>query len=507
VTTVKHLVKVLFNGIEVGEANFDGRTRGFVKLSVPQAHILEGENLLTLQANGEKVDISLVDFIRFTYWRAYHVDEDTLKFTSQAGKKITLSGFSQPGMRVVDITHPKMILEVVGPVKTEGSGYSITFKTPGLGRRKLLAFTEDRIKAVAAIIANDPSSWYSDLGGYDLVIVSHMEFLDSLEPLKSLRESQGLKAALVDVEDIYDEFSFGVKSPQAIKDFLSLAKKQWSRKPRFALLVGDTTLDPRNYLGFGEYDFVPTKLVDTSYLETSSDDWFVDFNNDGLPDIAIGRLPVRTVEEAKTVISKIMAYEQGLGGSMREALLVADMGNEEFNYEAASAELMPFLPQGITVWGIVRGRYGNDGEVRDDLIRSINLGPLLVNYLGHGSVEIWRGSVFTADDAERLTNGNRLPFFVNMTCLNGFFHDVFGDTLAESLLKAVQGGAVAVWASSGLTMPDHQTGLNKELYRLLFNGERLTIGEAVMRAKRSADDRDVRRTWILFGDPTTKLRP
>jgi hypothetical protein len=56
-------------------------------------------------------------------------------------------------------------------------------------------------------------------------------------------------------------------------------------------------------------------------------------------------------------------------------------------------------------------------------------------------------------------------------------------------------------------MPDHQTGLNKELYRLLFNGERLTIGEAVMRAKRSADDRDVRRTWILFGDPTTKLRP
>jgi hypothetical protein len=127
--------------------------------------------------------------------------------------------------------------------------------------------------------------------------------------------------------------------------------------------------------------------------------------------------------------------------------------------------------------------------------------------MGHGSAEIWRGSVFTADDAEGLTNGNRLPFFINMTCLNGFFQDVFADTLAESLLKAVQGGAVAVWASSGLTMPDHQTGLNKELYRLLFNGERLTIGEAVMRAKRSADDRDVRRTWILFGDPSMRLRP
>jgi hypothetical protein len=331
--------------------------------------------------------------------------------------------------------------------------------------------------------------------------------LQSLEPLKTLRESQGLKVALVDVEDIYDEFSFGVKSPQAIKDFLNLAEKQWRRKPRFILLVGDATFDPRNYMGFGDYDFVPTKLVDTSYLETASDDWFVDFNNDGLPDIAIGRLPVRAVEEADTVISKIMAYEQGLGGQMREALLVADIGDEEFNYEAASADLMPLLPQGITVWGVARGRYGNDGEVREDLLRSINLGPLLVNYVGHGSMEIWRGSVFTADDAEGLTNGNRLPFFINMTCLNGFFQDVFADSLAESLLKAGQGGAVAVWASSGLTTPDHQTGLNKELYRLLFNGERLTIGEAVMRSKRSADDSDVRRTWILFGDPTTRLRP
>jgi hypothetical protein len=507
VTTGKHWVKVLFNGTDVGEMRFDGKTRGLLKLSIPQSLVLEGENLVTLRAQGEEVDINLVDTIRFTYWRGYQADEDTLKFSSQARKDLTLSGFSQPGIRVIDITHPEMILEVAGSVKAVGAGYSISINIPGLGRRKLLAFTGDRIKTVAAIIGNEPSSWYSGRKGYDLVILSHREFLESLEPLKSLRESQGLKVALVDVEDLYDEFSFGVKSPQAIKDFLSLGKRQWLKKSGYVLLVGDATFDPRNYMGFGDYDLVPTKLVDTSYIETASDDWFVDFNNDGLPDIAIGRLPVRTVDEANTVISKIIAYEQGLGGQMREALLIADMEDEEFNYEAASAELMPLLPQGITAWGIARGRYGNDREVRRDLLRSINLGPLLVNYMGHGSVEIWRGSVFTADDAERLTNGNRLPFFINMTCLNGFFQDVFADTLAESLLKAGQGGAVAVWASSGLTTPDLQTVLNKQLYRLLFNGERLTIGEATMRAKASADDSDVRRTWILFGDPSMRLRP
>jgi len=65
---------------------------------------------------------------------------------------------------------------------------------------------------------------------------------------------------------------------------------------------------------------------------------------------------------------------------------------------------------------------------------------------------------------------------------------------------------VAVWTSSGLTDPEQQVPLNKELITLLFNGEGLTIGEAVMRAKQAVSDRDVRRTWILFGDPTLKLR-
>ena len=128
--------------------------------------------------------------------------------------------------------------------------------------------------------------------------------------------------ALIDVEDLYDEFSFGNKSPKAIKDFLASAKANWKKPPRFVLLVGDASFDPRNYLGMGDFDFVPTKLVDTAYLETASDDWFVDLNNDGLPEMAIGRLPVQTAEEAAIVVSKIMGYEKS--SKKNEAILVAD---------------------------------------------------------------------------------------------------------------------------------------------------------------------------------------
>jgi hypothetical protein len=154
---------------------------------------------------------------------------------------------------------------------------------------------------------------------------------------------------------------------------------------------------------------------------------------------------------------------------------------------------------------IFRNDFASDADARSTLITSLNQGSLLVNYVGHGSVEVMRG-MFSSDDARSLTNGSRLPFIVSMTCLNGFFHDVYTESLAEALLKAEQGGAVAVWASSALTEPGQQAVMDRELMRLLFNGGSLTLGEAANKAKTTITDPDIRRTWILFGDPTTRLR-
>jgi len=119
----------------------------------------------------------------------------------------------------------------------------------------------------------------------------------------------------------------------------------------------------------------------------------------------------------------------------------------------------------------------------------------------------WRGSLLTLEDADNLINGMKLPFFINMTCLNGYFQNPYGETLAEALMKASGGGAIAIWSSSGLTEPDKQALMNKELIKLLFNNrEYLTLGEATARAKASVSDQDIRKTWILFGDPSTRLR-
>ena len=152
-----------------------------------------------------------------------------------------MDGFSGSNISVFDITDSDEVIEVIGRVEPWKGSFAVSFRVPGHGERTLLALTDDRVKSPIEIASDHPSSWHQEKGGYDLLIISHREFFSSLQPLVKLRESQRYKVALIDVEDVYDEFSFGHKSPHALRDFLSLAKKQWSKPPRFVLLVGDAS--------------------------------------------------------------------------------------------------------------------------------------------------------------------------------------------------------------------------------------------------------------------------
>jgi len=337
----------------------------------------------------------------------------------------------------------------------------------------------------------------------DFVMIAPREFFSAIEPLRALRSKQGLKVELADIEDVFDEFSFGTKSPQAVKDFLQYATTSWKAKPRYVLLVGEASYDAKNYLGLGDSDLVPTRLIDTSLMETASDDSLADFNLDGIADLAVGRLAVRTPAEASAMVRKIIGYE---GSEPLESMLLVADTNNGFDFEAASTELRALIPGNLRVEQINRGQV-DDATAKSRLIDAIRRGQKVVNYMGHGSVNLWSGSLLTNEDARNLVNGERLPVFVMMTCLNGYFHDPGLDSLAESLLKAENGGAVAVWTSTGLTVPAEQLLLNEQLYRLLFTmGNAMTLGEATARAKAAVTDGDIRRTWVLLGDPTMRLK-
>jgi hypothetical protein len=500
VTVQPHEVTVTFNGHVVGHLAFSGQNQGEASFTIPEAGYGD-TNTLTLQTSGE-LDVCMIDTIKLTYAKTYTADQDRLLFTAQGAKQVTVGGFSTNQVRVMDITDPATVTEVTGQVKPNGAGYAIQIGVPGSGARSLIAFTGSASLAPAALAANEPSAWYAS-GGADLVMVSHHDFIGSLAPLKTLREQTGLSVAVVDIEDIYDEFSFGIKTPYAVKDFMTRAHA-WRRPPAYLVLVGDASFDPKNYLGLGSFDFVPTKLVDATYLETASDDWFVDLNNDLVPDIPVGRLPVRTQDQAALVVGKIVGYTGTPQHS--QALLVADEQDDQgsFDFKEASGAVQALLPQG-TAKTFYRGTV-DDATLTANFLAACNQGPLLVNYAGHGSEETWRGDILTSPLAETLANGYKLPLVVAMTCLNGLFQDVYTESLAEALILAPQGGAIAVFASSGLTDPGPQSVMNQEFIRVLFSGGLPTMGQAVIRAKQATTDADVRKTWIFFGDPTTKLK-
>jgi hypothetical protein len=503
-TTALHQVQVGFNDVVVGEAVFEELSQGTLSVPLPQAALLEGDNLVTLTAQGGEMDVSLVASIQVTYAHTYRADGDMLHFTARGGEVLAVDGFSTRRVLVLDLTEPDRVVRLEGQVRGDPrSGFTVTFQVPGRGERLLAAVAAPRHKTPAAIAGNAPSAWHDEGHASDLVIIAHGDLLESLEPLAAWRQSQGWTVALIDVQDLYDEFTFGHKNPRALRDFLGHTRARWQVPPRFVLLAGDASFDPRNYLGLGDFDLVPTRLIDTAYMETASDDWFADLDDDGVPELAVGRLPVRTPEEAARVAAKLMAYDEA-ASPLPEALLVADAADGAFDFERASREVAALLPDTLDIGEIYLDR---DPAAGDTLLERLNWGPLLVNYIGHGSVEVWSDDLFSADDARALTNGPHLPFVIAMTCLNGLFHDLYSaESLAEALLHAEEGGAVAVWASSGLTLPEGQAVMNQALVRFLFNGEGLTLGEAAMAAKAAATDPDVRRTWVLFGDPTTRLR-
>lgn len=498
-----HDVQVSLNGTSIGEITFSGMDHGAFANTVPVSLLKEGDNIVTLTPLGGDSDVTTVDHVIITYQRHYLATNNELRFTVLGQTSIKVTGFSSPAIHVVDIDTPMSDVDVNVSQETDGT-YSAAFSNTSAQPGVYYAYNDTAVSQPLSLAYHAPTSLSVSSNAADLLIVSHTNFISALAPLVVKRQSQGLNVKVVDIDDVYSEFNYGEHSPYALQQFLQLATNSWTKAPRWLLLVGDASVDPRNFLGYGSFDFVPTKIISTAELKTASDGWFTDFNQTGLEQIPTGRIPVRTATDAVTVVNKILAYEsQPAGTWSHTAYLVADE-NIGADFQSEAATIATLLPAQLTPITLNVSDFATDHVT---LVNQLNAGNLIVNYLGHGSTDIWASdSFFNETDAQSLTNGAMTPFFINMDCLNGFFHDVYSTSLAETLLLAPQGGAAAVWASSGLTDPAPQFGMDEALMQYLFTTPAQTIGEATKNAKQGVTDPDVRRTWILFGDPSMTLK-
>ncbi len=509
-----HSVSVALNGVTIGSVdNFMPLEHPVRTFPIPMNQLQSGSNSLTFTKTSTG-EVCIVDYVRLTYPHAFKADSGSLKFNLRGSQTLKVDGFSAPSVRLIDYTDPLNVSITKPGVEASASGYAITVPqsvSRSKNQRLLYALPEGQFDQPAALSLNQPSTLNLNSNAADFLIISNKNFIASLEPLRVAR-SATMIAKTVDIDDVYDEFSYGLHGPQAIRNFLQYAKTTWATPPRYVVFAGDASLDPRNYQNAGDFDFVPTKLVDATYNETSSDDWLTDFDDDGVADIPVGRLPMRNLSEANLLVSKIVNFTPV--SVPQSALLVADQ--DEFNifgFAGTNDVFQSLLPGTMSVQRLNRAPQPSgvpsqsDAQVRADIIDGFNQGRALVNYSGHGNVDVWTGaSLFATADATALTNGNKLSFVVVMDCLNGYFQDPTLLSLSEALVKAPNGGAVAAFASSGLTIAQGQHDMGRELYTQLYSGSPIALGDAIKIAKSKTFDIDVRRTWIFFGDPSLKIR-
>ena len=514
---VPHDVSITLNGTSLGDVTFTGEAKGTLDLTLPPGVLQEGANTVTLTSQNGEYDYSLLQSIRITYPHTYAADSNELTFTGRAGDELKLTGFTQSSVAVVDITDPNQPVQLSPQVTTDAKSetYTAAIQVPwsttnpsAPAQHTLMAVVGTTVASPAGIRQNHPSRWYSAQAGSEIVMVTSDDFSGALGPLKRAHEALGKSSALVLVDDLYDEFTFGQHSPLAIRSFLQTAVNAWHTAPHYLLLNGRASFDPRNYLGFGHLDFVPTQIIATSGLMTASDGWFSDFNDTGIPTIATGRLPVSTSAEAQLVAGKIATYEgqSSNGPWTSQALMVADTNDTE-NFTKDSQLAQAQLPSSMQVTDVFLTTT-TVPDAQQTILNSINSGELLVNYSGHGSEDEWSGeNLFNSTEASGLTNGTSLPVFLIMDCLNGFFQDVYEEPLAVSLMLAPDGGAVAVLASSGLNQAPPQTTLDKLVVQSAMGPSHLPIGDAIIKAKSGISDLAVRKTYNLLGDPVMQIKP
>lgn len=510
-----HGVLVKVNGTNVGTMSWSNREYFLQTFSVPMSAVVEGSNTISLTSTatgGGYYDYSFVDTIAVSYSRKFNADSNRLAFVTGTGKRVSIDGFTGSSVFVYDVTAPESP-QIVGNASVGSAApgnYAVTVATSR--SRSMYAVQDGAALTPASVTLNTPSTLSSTSNQANYLIVSHKNFMTEANAWAAYRTAEGYTTKVVDIEDVFDEFSYGSMSTDGMRAFFQFAEYSWSVGPDYVLLVGDATYDYRGYEASPFANYVPTRLFDTLYEETGSDDALVDFNGDGLAEIAIGRVPARTSANVTQLLQKTRDFEatSATGLSTRGALFAYDDVNDP-NYGSAfktmSEQFASQLPAGTPTTFVYR--YQADATtVKTTLLSGLNSGKFLINWSGHGSTGIWaNNNFFGSSDAIALTNGTNLSVFTMLTCLNGYFVSLTGDNLAESLIKANGGGAAATWASSGKTTADVQSVMANRFYSKVGGGTITRLGDLIKDAKLGLyAGRDVKLSWVLLGDPLLKMR-
>lgn len=437
----------------------------------------------------------------------------------------------------------------VNNIRKQAFGYTVSdgdsFTVPSDSLKEFAAFypadafTSDQITN-AGIVYNQ------NLHGAetpDYIIIAHPGFLSEARRLAAWHHDvHEYDTMVVNIFQVYNEFSSGAQDITAIRNFMRMfydrAAGIESEMPKYLLLFGDASYDYKNIISSAEdnTNFVPTYESFESDKQTETfptDDYFVCLDSDEgydmslashLLDVAVGRFPVKTTDEAADVVNKIMHYKSAeTFGNWRNVMcFIADdedndthiiNANDIANYIDTSYPVYNLNKIYIDAYQQIPGAGGERyPDVNTALNNQIFTGALIMNWAGHGNEQNWaQERILSVDDINNWTNYDKLPLFITATCSFSRFDNPDKTSAGELILLNPQGGGVGLVSTVRIVYSNANYELNLALNSNLFvplpDGKMPALGEALRRGKNSMEGTSAvnSRKFFLFGDPGLQL--
>lgn len=460
---VDHQATVWVNDSLVAQLSFEGRSEGFLNATFPTDWLLNGENILKISSGFTPTipNQFYLDWFEIDYRRFLRARNDQIVFVSPVSSgsnpaRFHVMGFTSPDIEVRDTTGRRIITG--GSVNLEADGkYSITFADTFSSARTYVVTASPGALPVLPLLAKTFTDIRVNPGGADYVVITHRNFLASALQLAAHRQvNNSVRTKVIDVQDIYDEFNYGVFNATKLKTFLQFAYENWAAPaPTYLLLFGDASWDYHGYLPTTvKVNYVPT------YGRPSSDNWFACFNphpdSTFLPSLVVGRLPVQDSIEAARVVNKVIGYDSYTPGEWNKNFMMVTGGDspsqqQQFN-SLSDGIINSFIlpsPIGGTAFRVYKTTpFVHDGENKQIMRDHVKGGVTFINYLGHSGGRIWSVDIGPPGTLEN-TDG-KLPFVSSVSCNVGAFSEPSSNVLSEDFVLADNRGGIGAWASSSV---------------------------------------------------------
>lgn len=429
-------------------------------------------------------------------------------------------------LRVWKITDAYEIIEYPLNISGGVASFNATASRP----EEFIAFSEVMQPTEAVRIANQNLHGW---GPTDYVMITHPDFRPAAEKLAEFHRNRGLRVNITTPQEIFNEFSSGKQDITAMRDLMKMLYDKADNendRPKYLLMLGRASYDYKVRLK-NNSNFVPTYQSKNSHVSTlsyCSDDFFGfmddhegEWNSEHYLDVAIGRLPVSTLNEAFAVVNKFIGYPaaENLGDWQNSIAFIADDedGNTHMNDADRLAVLMdttytPYYIEKIYLDAYKQVSTGNGNRYPDavtDINRIFNNGALVVNYSGHGGeLGLAEESIVNVPQIRSWNSGHKLPLFITATCEFSRYDDPNRVSAGEWVILNPNGGAIGMFTTVRLVYAWPNYLLNRSFYLdnafELYNGRRPTMGESFVKAKNTYPNWNS-RNFTFLGDPALAL--